>query len=127
MLINRKPHLPPGRPAIASATIRSPFMPLNTRPKAVAPIRIKNTMLVRRVVWRMASCRFFRFSFLCAAARIKAPIAPTAADSVGEATPKKMEPSTAMIRSSGGRSVNNTAPRATPSGPAGSAGALAGL
>ena len=71
-------------------------------------------MLVKRVVWRMASCRAERFRRLCSAASSSAPSAPTAADSVGDAIPKKIEPSTATTNASGGRrlfSIRVTSPR----------------
>ena len=98
----RMPHLPKGRPRIRSRTWASPFKPRNTSPRVVAPTRIMKTMQVRLVVPFMTSIRVFRLSFPCMAVRSVAPTAPTAAASVGEAIPAKIDPNTAIIRNKGG-------------------------
>ena len=127
MLAMRKPSVPPGRLVITSSTRWSPPMPRNTRPKAVAPIRIRNTMLVSRVVRRMASFNLSRESCPCRAASSSAPSAPTAADSVGEAIPKNMEPRTPTTSASGGNRVRNTLRARFSSVSAVIAGATSGL
>ena len=62
-------------------------------------------MLVRRVVVSMTSRSIFRLNRPLKMLSSRAPDAPMAAASVGAAMPKKMEPSTAIIRNSGGTST----------------------
>lgn len=53
----------------------------------------------------------FQLSLRYMAARIIAPMLPTAADSVGVAIPRKIEPSTRKIRINGGRTATKARPR----------------
>ena len=127
MLTVRKPQAPPGNWVRTCATRSSPPIPRNTSPKAVAPMRIRNTMLVSLVVSVMAARNLSRLSWRCNAAKTRAPKAPTAADSVGEATPKKMEPNTPTTKTKGGSSVTQTFLSRFSSGSGDSAGAASGL
>ena len=105
MLSKRNVHLPPGNWSKSSNISSSPPMPTKTRPKAVAPIKIKKTMLVKRVVCCIAWFRLPNVNLPCMSASSIAPKAPTAADSVGDAIPKKMEPKTVRINASGGNKL----------------------
>ena len=57
------------------------------------------------------SCTIFKFSFFRVSAKSIAPTAPTLAASVGVATPINIEPSTAIIRSTGGNKPFISAPK----------------
>ena len=121
------PQTPPGMFVIISRTSVSPPIPRNTKPKAIAPIKIINTMLVRRIVSCMAAFMLFMVSCPWAAESIMAPSAPTAADSVGDAIPAKIEPSTLVMSNRGGDKVNMTFLSKSPSSLISSAGATSGF
>ena len=105
----------------------SPPIPLKTRPNAVAPIKIINTIHVSFVVCCIESTKFFKDNLLCKTASSSAPIAPTAADSVGEAIPKKIDPNTAKIRIRGGDKIVSMFRKLSSFETVLSAGAAAGL
>ncbi len=62
-------------------------------------------MQVSLTVDVMTSLRIFRENLPLAIVNTVAPIAPTAAASVGEAMPAKIDPNTATIKKSGGNSA----------------------
>ena len=97
--------------------------------KAVAPMRMAKTMAVIFTVSRAASSTTCQLSLRYMAARIIAPILPTAADSVGVAMPMKIEPSTRKMRINGGITASRARPRlpATVPSRAGMAGATSFL
>ena len=66
---------------------------------------IKTNELIFTVVIA-ASEIFLRFRSLLYKAKIAAPAAPTEADSVGVATPRKIDPRTAKIKNIGGITSN---------------------
>ena len=68
----------------------------------MAPISTPKMNAVVRVVSRMTAVSTGRFNARLARAKRSAPRAPTPAASVGVASPKKMLPSTAAMRSAGG-------------------------
>ena len=70
---------------------------------ALAPITIHKTMLVNRKVRKHASFKVSQVSCRFMAAQIMEPRAPTAAPSVGVATPEKIEPRTIRISRMGRR------------------------
>ena len=63
-------------------------------PNAVEPVRIMNIMTVVPSVDFRDSVTTFHFRPRYSAARTKVPAAPSAADSVGVATPRKIRPMT---------------------------------
>lgn len=99
---NNTPQVPPPMEVRNPLSASSPPMPRKTRPKVVAPSRMMKAMDVKAVVDSITSLRTLRFILPLSIVRTMAPAAPTAAASVGEATPKKIDPSTAMIRAPGG-------------------------
>ena len=102
ILKNKNTTLPDSSPAKLSRIIESPPRPLNTSEKAVAPTKIINTMLVNFMVKVADSRSAKNVKFLLLMAKRIAPMLPKAADSVGEATPKIIEPNTTIIKNSGG-------------------------
>ena len=108
MTTSMEPTTPPGRFSSTARTASSPSKPLNTSEKNEAPSRIMNTMLLTRVVVRMTSRRRPQPSCLRCNAISVAPVAPTAAASVGVASPARIDPSTARISSNGGNSTRTT-------------------
>ena len=80
----------------------SPPKPLKTRENIDAPINIIKTNELIFTVVMEASIIFLISSCLFKNEIISAPAAPTAADSVGVATPKKIEPNTDKIKIIGG-------------------------
>ena len=88
---------------IISKKSLSPSSPLKTKEKAVAPIRIMKTMEVSMSVSLVTAPSIFLFSFPLKAVRIKAPIAPIPAASVGEAIPPIIVPNTSMTNSKGNK------------------------
>ena len=70
--------------------------------KAVAPTRIPNTMAVIFTVSRALSKVILKENSRYNSDNTNAPMPPTAADSVGVATPPKIDPSTRTMRTRGG-------------------------
>ena len=101
MTMKVAPTSPPGICSNSLCINASPPYPRNTSENTDAPIRIKNTIAVVRVVERATSRAAFIVIDLASKARRIAPIAPTAAASVGVAIPVRMEPRTANIRTKG--------------------------
>ena len=91
MTIIRAPYSPPGILVKKLLIISSPWKPLKTRENIEAPIKIINTNELIFTVVIAASDIFFKFKSLLNKASIAAPTAPTEADSVGVAIPKKIE------------------------------------
>ena len=85
---------PPGILVKKSSTILSPPNPLKTKEKTEAPIRIKNTIEVILTLLSATSLIVFRPIFVVKNAINVEPTAPNAADSVGVATPARIDPST---------------------------------
>ena len=100
-----EPNNPPGILLKISVMSSSPPKPLKTREKIDAPIRIKKTIDEIKALCFVVSERIFRFNFLWSKAINIAPRAPIPAASVGEATPKIIDPKTAKIRKKGGASA----------------------
>ena len=102
ILIKIKPVAPTPIDEKNVATSLSPPRALKTSPKAVAPMRIIKTILVSFVASIAPSLSDVNDNRLRIIARTRAPDAPTAAASVGDAIPIKIDPSTANIRAIGG-------------------------
>ena len=103
ILINKNPHIPPGKlDIIIQYQAISPHPPEDQSESCSADQYHKDH--AGQLCGFVALSRSdFSGSIFCAmAASISAPMAPTAADSVGEAIPKKIDPNTAKIRSRGG-------------------------
>ena len=106
MTITRAPYSPPGMLVKKLLIISSPWNPLKTRENIDAPIKIIKTNELIFTVVIAASEIFLRFKSLLNKAKIAAPAAPTEADSVGVATPRKIDPRTAKIKNIGGITSN---------------------
>ena len=76
---------------------------MKTKENIDAPIRMTKTKELSLTVLRDTSLRFRKVSSPFVRAIIAAPIAPTDADSVGVATPIKIEPKTSIISIKGGK------------------------
>jgi len=103
MTIINAPTCPPGRVVKTCSINSSPLNPLKTKENIEAPIKITKTNELNFTVLKETSFRFLNVSSPLVKAKIAAPAAPTEADSVGVATPNKIEPSTNKIKIKGGR------------------------
>ena len=98
--------LAPGISVKKFSTIKSPPNPLKTRENKEAPNKIKKTI---EFIFSVSKQTNLTVSILIPffTAIIKDPNAPKDADSVGVATPKRIEPSTKTIKITGGKIVKN--------------------
>ena len=103
MTINKPVYIPPGRLPKKCSIISSPPKPLKTKENIDAPMRIMKTNELNFTVPNAVSLMFWKVSSPFVRAIIAAPTAPTDADSVGVATPNKIEPNTSTINKMGGR------------------------
>ena len=125
------PHLPKPSSIMKLRIRSSPPRPRKVRPKACAPTRMMNTIDVSRTVVRMTPKIISMENFRVTITSSMAAVAPTAAASVGEARPTKIEPSTDTISTRGGTReritrVNISAAEIDASSSAGMAGAIFG-
>ena len=96
---------PPGTKANKAKMSLSPSSPRKASENACAQIRMKNTMALMRSVLRTVSVSTLRSSRPATAATRMLPSAPMEAASVGAAIPPMIEPSTAKISKTGGRTT----------------------
>jgi len=102
ILVKIKTNFPASRSVNVLLKRESPPSPLKTNEKAVAPIKIMKTILVRVAVYLAASKNFLNSNRFLISDNIIAPKQPSAPDSVGEAIPKIIDPSTIVISASEG-------------------------
>jgi hypothetical protein len=100
--ISIEPNNPPGIAPNKFVISSSPPNPRKTKENIEAPIKIIKTMLLINAVCLIASANTEQDNFLFNTAINIDPIAPIPAASVGEATPKMMDPKTEKISKKGG-------------------------